>query len=127
MGQFVKGDVVVVPFPFSDLSASKRRPALVLVDLVGDDLILCQITSQTISDIIAVSINPADFESGGLNLTSNARPNKLFTADENIVLYRAGRLNAEMIDEIISRVIKMFKGDNNNTEEQDKLFNCNSL
>ena len=45
MGRFIKGDVVVVPFPFSDLSTSKRRPALVLADLAGDDLILCQITS----------------------------------------------------------------------------------
>jgi len=42
MGKFIKGEIVVIPFPFSDLSASKRRPALVLVDLPGDDLILCQ-------------------------------------------------------------------------------------
>ena len=30
MGKFVKGDIVVIPFPFSDLSGSKRRPALVI-------------------------------------------------------------------------------------------------
>ena len=46
MERFVKGDVVVIPFPFSDLSASKKRPALVLASLEGDDLILCQITSE---------------------------------------------------------------------------------
>ena len=51
MGRFIKGDVVVVPFPFSDLSQSKKRPALVLADLTGDDLILSQITSQNIYDI----------------------------------------------------------------------------
>ena len=45
MAEFVKGDVVVVPFPFSDLSQAKRRPALVISKLDGDDLILCQITS----------------------------------------------------------------------------------
>lgn len=45
MERFVKGDVVVVPFPFSDLTKAKRQPALVIADLEGDDLILCQITS----------------------------------------------------------------------------------
>lgn len=46
MGRFVKGDVVVVPFPFSDLSTTKRRPALVVADLTGDDVVLCQITTR---------------------------------------------------------------------------------
>ncbi len=50
MATFVKGDVVIVPFPFSDLSQAKRRPALVVAKLTGDDLILCQITSQAVSD-----------------------------------------------------------------------------
>ena len=45
MGKFIKGDVVVILFPFSDLSGSKRRPALVLADINGDDVILSQITS----------------------------------------------------------------------------------
>jgi hypothetical protein len=48
VARFVVGDVVIVPFPFSDLSESKRRPALVLAVLTGDDLILCQITSQSV-------------------------------------------------------------------------------
>ena len=38
MGKFVKGDVVVVPFPFSDLTANKKRPTLVVAALVGDDV-----------------------------------------------------------------------------------------
>ena len=41
MVKFVKGDVVVVPFPFSDLMQTKRRPALVVAELKGDDVILC--------------------------------------------------------------------------------------
>jgi mRNA interferase MazF len=45
MGRFVRGDVVVTPFPYSDLSDSKKRPALVAAVLKGDDVILCQITS----------------------------------------------------------------------------------
>ena len=56
MARFVRGDVVVVPFPFSDLSDTKRRPALVIVAMGGDDLLLCQITSQTVRDQTAVAI-----------------------------------------------------------------------
>ncbi len=47
MGKPVIGEVVVLPFPQSDLRDGKRRPALVVADLKGDDLILCQITSQS--------------------------------------------------------------------------------
>jgi len=47
MERFVKGDIVVLPFPFSDLTISKNRPCLVVAALKGDDLILCQITSQS--------------------------------------------------------------------------------
>jgi hypothetical protein len=46
MGAFVTGDVGVMPFPFSDLSTNKRRPTLVLAELPGDDLIVCQITGD---------------------------------------------------------------------------------
>ena len=53
MEKFVKGDVVVVPFPFSDLTEAKRRPALVLAELDKDDRILCQITSQQFRELNA--------------------------------------------------------------------------
>jgi mRNA interferase MazF len=63
MERFVKGDVVVIPFPFSDLTRAKRRPALVIAELKGDDLILCQIPSQSVKDRYAVSISEDDFVS----------------------------------------------------------------
>ena len=119
MGKFIKGDVVVVPFPFSDLSASKRRPALVLVDLEGDDLILGQITSKTVFDEKAILIENSDFHDGGLNQVSNVRPNKLFTADEGIVLYKAGKLTDCKLNSIIDSVIEMFRASDNIKEGSD--------
>jgi mRNA interferase MazF len=107
MGTFVKGDVIILPFPFSDLTSSKRRPAVVVADLVGDDLIVCQITSQLRSDSYSISIEGQHFSAGGLNQNSYARPNRLFTADGNIVAYKAGELLPAKMDEIIAKVIEI--------------------
>ena len=105
MGRFVKGDVVVLNFPFSDLSQTKRRPALVVATPQGDDVILCQITSQARTDAYSILLEQSDFSSGGLNQTSRVRPNRLFTADEAIVVYRAGRISNDKLSDVIDRLI----------------------
>jgi len=109
MERFVKGDVVVVPFPFSDLTQAKRRPALVVAELEGDDLILCQITSQYVRDRYAVSIDESDFETGSLRQRSNVRPNRIFTADRYIILYRVGHLRSEKLNEVIDKIVEILK------------------
>jgi mRNA interferase MazF len=109
VAKFVKGDVVVVPFPFSDLTQAKRRPALIVSVLEGDDLILSQVTSQFVKDNDAVSIEVKDFEEGGLKQKSNVRPNRLFTADSHIVLYRIGNLKTDKMNEIIEKIIEIVR------------------
>lgn len=109
MAEFVKGDVVVVPFPFSDLTQAKRRPALVIATLAGDDLILCQITSQRIADRYAIPLENSDFSEGGLNQISNIRPNRLFTADKEIILYKAGKLKTEKLNEAIAKIVEIIQ------------------
>ncbi|MBE0557840.1 MAG: type II toxin-antitoxin system PemK/MazF family toxin [Proteobacteria bacterium] len=109
MAKSVKGDVVVIPFPFSDLSQSKRRPALVLSVLQGDDLILCQITSKSIKDNYAIPVDENDFEFGSLNLESNIRPNRLFTADNHIILYRIGNIKIIKLNQVIDKVVEIIK------------------
>ena len=107
MGAFVKGDVVVTPFPFSDLSAAKKRPALVVAALTGDDVLLCQITSQAISDRYAIPLLDSGFASGGLAQASNIRPNRLFTADSNIILYHAGVVTAAKLPEVATKIVQI--------------------
>jgi mRNA interferase MazF len=109
VARFVRGDVVVLPFPFSDLSDYKRRPALVLADAGGKTLLLCQITSQAIRDDYAVKLEKSDFQSGALTKPSFIRPNRIFSADEQIVVYRAGQVNQATLDEVISNLIKLLK------------------
>lgn len=109
MERFVKGDIVVIPFPYSDLSNAKRRPALVLAESSNNDLILCQITSQKVRDSVAVKLTSDDFLHGSLSKESNIRPNKIFTADSKIILYKIGSLKTKKFDEIIETIINIFK------------------
>ena len=95
-----------------DLSVTqaKRRPALIVSVLEGDDLILSQVTSQFVKDSYAVSIDVKDFEEGGLKQKSNVRPNRLFTADGHIVLYRIGNLKRDKMNEIVEKIIEIIRG-----------------
>ena len=108
MEKFVKGDVVVIPFPFSDLSASKKRPALVVSNITGDDIILCQITSVLKSDEYSIYLKNSDFFKGNLKVESRIRPNRLFTADRSIVAYKAGILKEEKVKETEQMLINIF-------------------
>ena len=107
MGRFVKGDVVVLPFPFSDLTTSKKRPAVVVAQLTGDDILVCQITSKIVKDNTAIPVSSTDFTAGKLHHDSNIRPNRLFTADSSIVLYRAGRLTANKMAEVTAKILEI--------------------
>ncbi|MGR3309868.1 MAG: type II toxin-antitoxin system PemK/MazF family toxin [Candidatus Brocadiales bacterium] len=109
MARFVKGDVIVVPFPFSDLTQAKRRPALVISVLDDEDLILCQITSRSFRDNYAISLDGEDFEAGTLKRSSNVRPNRIFTADSHIILYRVGNLKPDKLNEIVEKVIEIIR------------------
>ena len=88
-------DVVVVPFPFTDRSTSKRRPALVLSDAdnfnkrVGH-LVLAMITSARNSDW-PLDVAIGDLDSAGLPSASVVRM-KLFTLDDQLVIRKAGTL-----------------------------------
>ncbi len=111
MGAFVTGDIVILPFPFSDLSANKRRPALVLATLHGGDIVVCQITSQIRPDPYAVPIEDADFANGGLKQSSLVRVSRIFTAESSIVLYRAGTLSIGKQREVRSKIAGLFSLD----------------
>ena len=108
MGKPVIGEVVVLPFPQTNLQAGKRRPALVVADLAGDDLILCQITSQTRSDGYSVPLALADFERGRLAMDSFIRPNRLFTVEQSVILYSAGKVKDAKLKEVRAKIRALF-------------------
>jgi mRNA interferase MazF len=108
MGKPVVGEVVVLPFPQTDLQAGKRRPALVVADLTGDDVILCQITTQSRRDSYSVSLTSSDFERGRLNIDSFIRPNRLFTVDHAVIAYTAAKITASKLDEVRTKIVQLF-------------------
>jgi mRNA interferase MazF len=105
MGAFATGQVVLLPFPFSDLSRSKYRPAAVLAEIGRGDWVLCQITSNPYADDRAVELSQAAFAHGGLQRVSYARPGKLFTAHETLFAGVAGKLadiaHATVVDQVV--------------------------
>ena len=110
MAGFVSGDVVVVPFPFTDLSSSKVRPALVLAALTRGDVILCQITSQGSGHPEAIPVVDSDFEAGvGLPRASFALPHRIVTANAVCVRRIAGHLKPGKLAEIQDRVCAIIK------------------
>jgi hypothetical protein len=79
------GAVVLVRFPFSALSQTKLRPAVVLADVGRGDCVPCQITSKPYGDTSAIELDDGAFAAGSLRVVSYARPAKLFTANRNLI------------------------------------------
>ncbi len=111
MGTPATGQVILVPFPFSDLSKTKLRPDVILAEAGRDDWILCQITSNPYSDDAAISMTNKDFKRGSLRLTSYARPGKLFTANVSLIAETVGELRSAKINELIHGVIRILEKD----------------
>ena len=104
----VAGEIVVIPFPRKDPAAEKRRPALVIADLPGADLILCQITSRSHWDAFAVPLDKSDCERGQLDRPCFIRPQRLFTVEQHNILSSVGKVTGEKFDEVFKRVRGLF-------------------
>lgn len=103
------GAVVLVPFPFSDLSQSKLRPAVVLAEAGKGDFVLCQITSKAYADARAIELTNASFATGFLRVVSYARPAKLFTANRSLLVSQVGELTEDSLKQIVDAVVELLR------------------
>ena len=96
--RYRRGDIVLVPFPFTDLSSTKKRPALVVspdkFNEHAQDVVLVAITSQP-SDSHVVSLDEHDYVDGKLPRTSFVKVSKLFTTHPTLVLKKGLRHQTE--------------------------------
>jgi len=104
-----QGEVIFVSFPYTDLTATKVRPAIVLTRLKKDDVLICQVTSNAYADPNAIELQPSAFAEGQLPRVSYAQSGKLFTCHKSLVRMRVGKINDETLQRIIDAIIALLK------------------
>lgn len=109
MGLPAVREVVIVPFPFTDLSQTKVRPAVCLADAQRGDWVFCQITSSPYGDPTAVSLGKSDFASGGLLSHSFVRPAKLFTLHQSQIVRTVGKLSDASHQRVVDAVVAVLR------------------
>lgn len=109
MGSLAVGDVVTVIFPYADLSAFKRRPALIIGQAEFGNYITCQITSKAATSKTAIQISGEDFNEGGLKVDSYIRPDKIFTLEPSLIQAKVGSLSEAKLEKVKASIRKLFK------------------
>ena len=109
--RYKRGDIVLVSFPFTDLSSSKRRPALVISPDTFNgqmqDLVVVAITSQ-LTEQNAVTIEQGDCVDGMLPKASAVKLAKLFTIDSTLIIKRICALRPEKLDVVLADLRRFF-------------------
>jgi mRNA interferase MazF len=108
-----KGKVVLVPFPFDDLSTTKVRPAVCLTNPIGvhHHVILAFITSVIPTDLMATDIvldtSDPDFATTGLRVSSAIRLHRLMTVSTSVIKRELGTLSSDLQDKIAEKLCKL--------------------
>ena len=103
---YQRGDVILVPFPFTDLSTSKRRPAIIIsneeVNTTGD-VIIVMITSQDKRDTLQIEILPQNI-TPGLPKKSYVRCHRIATIEVSMIIVKIGTANSDLLDKVETKV-----------------------
>lgn len=111
-----KGNIILVPFPFTDLSQTKLRPAVVLwADNRGKDVTLCFISSQKVDSLtmyeFVISSDDPEFSMTGLKVTSKVRVTRIVTLERRLLQRRLGRLSSQLEASLDQALIHAFQLD----------------
>ena len=109
-----KGDIVLVPFPFTDFSQSKLRPAIVLwASSIRADVTLCFITSQDVNILnegeFVLDKSDSEFQGTGLKVASKVRVTRIVTIERRLIIRRLGKMGIRQIQQLNANMIKAFK------------------
>jgi len=108
--RFVRGDIIIIEFPYSHLKETKRRPVLILKIPHGDDIIVLQMTGSSYEKQTEVLVKREDFRQGGLKREGYVRIDKVASIEKSLIMYKAGSLRQEKFNEILERFCSFVKG-----------------
>ena len=110
--RFESGEVVLVPYPFTDLSQTKKRPVLIISNsqhnVASDDCVSCGITSNLSNRPYSILLDPADMMEGSLPVRSRIKYDKIFTLEKNLVMKRLGKVNSGIMNQVRSSLVSLF-------------------
>ena len=110
--RFEQGEIVFVPFPFTNLTSSKKRPVLILsrteYNTKSLDFVCCGITSNTKKADHSVLIQNKDLLLGFLPKPSRIKTNTIFTLEKSIVVRSLGKVNENTMEKVKKEVYNLF-------------------
>ena len=110
MGAFTRGDIVLFPFPYTDLRNRKLRPCLVISEEMGEDIMLCQITSRRIvKDSYSIEIGKNDTTGGSMQIDSYVRANMIFIASKKQIIKRVCSIKDKNYNEVTKIIYDIIK------------------
>jgi len=104
---FAKGDIVIVPFPFTNLQGQKVRPALILSNNDSGDFVVCFISSR-IDKISQNEVNIVANSVNNLKVDSKITCSKITTLDKKIFLGKIGKISEENMKTVDNNLFKIF-------------------
>lgn len=112
MSLYSRGDVVILPFPYSGAPGEKPRPALVLAAVLcagRTDYVVCIISTQNAPDPSLIPLASTDVTTGVLRKQSYLRPTYLFTTGENRISRKVGNMKKELVDAALQTLTTPFQ------------------
>ena len=105
-------DIVLLPYPFTNLKEAKVRPALVVSNEYfnnkSEDCIMVPLTTVVKNEPYSVIIENNNMKSGKLIKTSRVRADKIFTVEKNLIKMKIGAVKENVFEEIKKEIIKIF-------------------
>jgi len=108
---YKQGEIVLIPFPFSDLSIVKQRPVLIIskdaYNNETEDVIICGITSNLKNASYSILIDNEDLTEGSLPVKSRIKADKIFTLEKSLIKKKIAKVNLKIIEKVKSEILNL--------------------